>query len=176
MRKTHPRSVLQDPVAGPLVDMRTEGESLREALPKEGGLVTLSPELGAAMARLIREGNTLANAARVCGVRWRKLQSWLQTGAADLENDVTETPEAQLAYTLHTALGDQEWALSRAVMQTGKEDAKVALETLGRRFPNEWAPAAPEPVDNKQMYEGMSRKELVEEVKRLMAQGEKDES
>lgn len=146
------------------------GRKLRAELERdEYGDPLLKPLLVKSLVKLIADGCTLENAARVCGLRRTVLEKWLVKGRKDVDCDPpVGSDEGSLARELDSALGDQEYELSCIVMAQAHEDPRLALETLARRRPKDWAPAVPEPTDLKKQYAGMNLKDTQAEVRRLM--------
>jgi transposase-like protein len=148
-----------------------EVAGIRSRVPRgRSGDALLSAELTREMVRLIGEGQTLDNAARMCGLRRTTLSKWLRQGQLDVEDD-KDTAEGRLAWAVDEALSIQEAVLVRSTMRGTRTDAKLALEVLGRRRPADWAPATAEREDYRSSYARMSEGELRAEVHRLLGEG-----
>lgn len=117
---------------------------------------------------LVREGLPIEGACRVAGVLRQTLGEWVRVGVGHVSAGL-RTPEAQLAFALECALGDQERSLVKIVMSGAKADPQIALGVLAVRRPDHWAPAAPMPVDARATYQSMTEAELRQEVTRLLA-------
>lgn len=151
-----------------------EVRGIRARIPRDpAGDALLSEPLAEELTRLVQEGQTLDNAARVCGLRRTTLSAWLRKGQADVEAGI-DSPEARLTWAVDEALGVQETVLVRGAMRGVKVDAKHALEVLGRRRPADWAPAAPKHEDWRQAYASMSEGDLKAEIQRLLSEGKKE--
>lgn len=152
------------------------GKTIRSGLKRDKfGDPQLTETLTAALVALIEDGCTLDNAARVCGLRRTLLEKWIEKGRHDVEEQPpVVSDEATLARELDAALGDQEYLLSRAVMQQAGQDPRLALETLSRRRPADWAPAQAEAPDMKKKYAALGGKEAMAEIERLMKAAERD--
>jgi hypothetical protein len=163
------------PIAKMVLTTAKEGEKIRAKLPRgPGGDALLSAELAKALAGLIREGMPVDGSCRVVGLHRQTLGKWLKKGQTDAEAGL-QTAEAAFAWSLDAALGDQERALVRLVMQGAEKDPQVALGILAVRRPDHWAPAQPAGDDARARYAQMTHEELKSEVGRLLKAKENDD-
>ena len=164
--------------ATPKAPPARNGKEIRLRLRRdEYGDPQLTGALTGALVDLIEDGCTLDNAARVCGLRRTLLEKWIEKGRQDVESTPpVVSDEATLARELDAALGDQEYLLSRAVMQQAGYDPRLALETLSRRRPADWAPAQAEAPDLKKKFSALNSKEALAEIDRLRKAAERDKS
>lgn len=151
----------------------SKGKRLRASLPRNShGDPVLGPRLTEAISGLILDGCTQQAACQVAGLRYDVFEKWLSRGLDDWRTD-DDTPHAAFAKEIYSALGDAEAELSKIVRVQCHNDPRLALETLARRNPAMWAPAAPEATDYKKLYQDMPLAKLREELARL-SEGDKN--
>jgi len=122
--------------------------------------------------KLLTEGNTRNNASRICGVTRNTVAKWLKQGFQDIEAHV-ESIEAKFTWMVDRCEGGQERRLVQAAFKAAlspASDGTLALKILERRIPEAWAPALPDNGDPAAAYAGATKRALIDESKRVIAQ------
>lgn len=94
--------------------------------------VQLTPSRVKKICELVAKGVPQQAAAGSVGIPRRTFQIWLAAG----REEGSVEPYTSLAEKLERAL--DEYHMSRAIEVSESGDARVALQVLERRFPNEW--------------------------------------
>lgn len=109
--------------------------------------LTLTPELSEAIARDVRAGMTIGEAARAHRISRATLYAWMGAGAVEVEHDLPRTVLGEFCAAVRQAraqfaraLLDKVTRFTSASRPTREmeRDAIAARRTLERRFPEYW--------------------------------------
>lgn len=102
------------------------------AVSKPGRPTDCTPELTAEFVKAVRSGASLTGAARYAGISLDSVRRWMTRGEAG------EPAYAGFADGVNRALADVELRLATQLYARARQDPKLALAMLARRFPDEW--------------------------------------
>jgi transposase len=93
----------------------------------------LTPKLRDAFCALIQQGVYVERACSLLGLDKNTVYSWIEEGAKEASG-----PRRDFLYAYGAAQAAIEQKLSGVVLTAAETDAKVALEVLARKFPQQW--------------------------------------
>ena len=102
---------------------------------KRGRPTKCTPEMADRIAAHVKKGHFLHVAAQLCGINSRTYFAWMARGEKE-----RGTPFRRFYLRMQQANADAQEYLLRLVRRGAIKDGRLALEILGRRWPNEWAP------------------------------------